>query len=385
MSPDNLAALAIFGAAALALIAGLGAWIWEMASGRKSQPPSETVLPPTDKPTSAFQKVETQQPPEVKTGSELPASKIITSPPQPPTKASFSEPLPVVERFDLVKEVVESDRSYEESLANVLEVNPPEAAPEVTEPSTATKLERKEKREQSVKETKLSSEELGQITVKTISDPVTDKRLVLRGFFDWREDFFSQADVDFIFSCLDYNSNKNFDHPSDRLAQCRDLIHGYPPSPIKLEVLIWMTRFADQHERYTDANSLLHEVAVMLKVFLANQDLELKKRFDFGMAAQELLMDDISETQSDPTFESHTLLSMLITLGRSDSDLVSIQKRAKRLLRYCKRISQNRFNTPSQDPGINKNMKHLKELIEKLNSFQRTVLFSREDNDVDKI
>jgi len=385
MSPDNLAALAIFGAAALALIAGIGAWIWEMASGRKSQPPSETVLPPTDKPTSAFQKVETQQPPEVKTGSELPASKIITSPPQPPTKASFSEPLPVVERFDLVKEVVESDRSYEESLANVLEVNPPEAAPEVTEPSTATKLERKEKREQSVKETKLSSEELGQITVKTISDPVTDKRLVLRGFFDWREDFFSQADVDFIFSCLDYNSNKNFDHPSDRLAQCRDLIHGYPPSPIKLEVLIWMTRFADQHERYTDANSLLHEVAVMLKVFLANQDLELKKRFDFGMAAQELLMDDISETQSDPTFESHTLLSMLITLGRSDSDLVSIQKRAKRLLRYCKRISQNRFNTPSQDPGINKNMKHLKELIEKLNSFQRTVLFSREDNDVDKI
>jgi hypothetical protein len=239
--------------------------------------------------------------------------------------------------------------------------------------------------EQESEEEKPSLEELRQISIDAISDPVTDKALVLKDFFGWNDDFFSQADVNFISSCLDYDPSEDFDHPSDRLAQCRDLINGYPPSPIKLEVLIWMTRFADQHERFTDANNLLHQITAILKVFLANQDLEMKERFDFGMAAQELLMDDISETQSDPTFETDTLLSMLITLGRSDSDLVSVQKRAKRLLKYCKRISQERFITPSQDPGINKNMKHLKELIEKLNSFQRTVLFSHKDNDDDKI
>ena len=239
--------------------------------------------------------------------------------------------------------------------------------------------------EQESEKEKPSLEELRQISIDAISDPVTDKALVLKDFFGWNDDFFSQADVNFISSCLDYDANEDFDHPSDRLAQCRDLINGYPPSPIKLEVLIWMTRFADQHERFTDANNLLHQVAAILKIFLANQDLELKERFDFGMAAQELLMDDISETQSDPTFETDTLLSILITLGRIDNDLVSIQKRAKRLLKYCKRISQERFNTPSQDPGINKNMEHLKELVEKLNSFQRTVLFSRKDNDDDKI
>jgi len=140
MSPDNLVALGIFGTAALALIAGLGAWIWEIVSSRKSQPPSETVLPPTDKPTSALKKVETQHPPEVKTGSKLPASRTITLQPQPPTQAKESEPLPVVEKFDLVKEVVESDPSYQESLANVLEVDPPEVTPEVTEPSPAAQL-----------------------------------------------------------------------------------------------------------------------------------------------------------------------------------------------------------------------------------------------------
>ena len=239
--------------------------------------------------------------------------------------------------------------------------------------------------EQESEEEKPSLEELRQISIDAISDPVTDKALVLKDFFGWNDDFFSQADVNFISSCLDYDPSEDFDHPSDRLAQCRDLINGYPPSPIKLEVLIWMTRFADQHERFTDANNLLHQITAILKVFLANQDLEMKERFDFGMAAQELLMDDISETQSDPTFETDTLLSILITLGRIDNDLVSIQKRAKRLLKYCKRISQERFNTPSQDPGINKNMEHLKELVEKLNSFQRTVLFSRKDNDDDKI
>ena len=388
MSPDNLVALGIFGTAALALIAGLGAWIWEMASGRKSQPPSETVLPstvPTHKSASASQKVETQQPPEVKTGSKLPASKLITPPPQPAAQAKESEHLAVVEKFGLVKEVVDSDPSYQEFLANVLEVEPPEVTPEVTEHSMATKLETKGKREESVKETKISHEELGRNTVKAISDPVTDKRLVLKDFFSWRDVYFSQADVDFIFSCLDYNPSKDVDHPSGRLAQCRDLIDGYPPSPIKLEVLIWMARFADQHERYTDANNLIHEVAAMLKVFLANQDLKMKERFDFGMTAQELLIDDINETQSDPTFQTDTLLSMLIALGRSDSDLVSLQKRAKRLLKYCKRISQERFKFISQDPGINENRKRLKELVEKLNSFQRTVLFSRKDNDVDKI
>jgi hypothetical protein len=41
MSPDNLVALGIFGTAALALIAGLGAWIWEIVSSRKSPPPSD--------------------------------------------------------------------------------------------------------------------------------------------------------------------------------------------------------------------------------------------------------------------------------------------------------------------------------------------------------
>jgi len=239
--------------------------------------------------------------------------------------------------------------------------------------------------EQESEEEKPSLEELRQISIDAISDPVTDKALVLKDFFGWNDDFFSQADVNFISSCLDYDPSEDFDHPSDRLDQCRDLINGYPPSPIKLEVLVWMTRFADKHERFTDANNLLHQVAAILKVFLANQDLEMKERFDFGMAAQELLMDDISETQSDPTFVTDTLFSMLITLGRSDSDRVSIQKRVKRLLKYCKRISQERFTTPSQDPGINKNMEHLKELIEKLNSFQRTVLYSRKDNDDDKI
>ena len=239
--------------------------------------------------------------------------------------------------------------------------------------------------EQESEEEKPSLEELRQISIDAISDPVTDKALVLKDFFGWNDDFFSQADVNFISACLDYDPNEDFDHPSDRLDQCRDLINGYPPSPIKLEVLVWMTRFADKHERFTDANNLLHQVAAILKVFLANQDLEMKERFDFGMAAQELLMDDISETQSDPTFVTDTLFSMLITLGRSDSDRVSIQKRVKRLLKYCKRISQERFTTPSQDPGINKNMEHLKELIEKLNSFQRTVLYSRKDNDDDKI
>jgi len=41
MSPDNLVALGIFGTAALALIAGLGAWIWEIVSSRKSPPPRD--------------------------------------------------------------------------------------------------------------------------------------------------------------------------------------------------------------------------------------------------------------------------------------------------------------------------------------------------------
>ncbi|NDF99494.1 MAG: hypothetical protein EB101_11370 [Chitinophagia bacterium] len=40
MSPDNLVGLAIFGTAALALLAGLGAWAWEILSNRKTVPPS---------------------------------------------------------------------------------------------------------------------------------------------------------------------------------------------------------------------------------------------------------------------------------------------------------------------------------------------------------
>ena len=234
-------------------------------------------------------------------------------------------------------------------------------------------------------EEETSLEELRKNAIEAISDPVTDKALVLKDFFGWKDDFFSQADVDFISSCLDYDRNEDFDHPSDRIAHCRDLILGYPPSPIKLEVLIWMTRFADQHDRYTDGNNLLHDIATILKVFLGNQELALKERFDFGMTVQELLMNDISETQSDPTFETDTLLCMLITLGQSDGDLISVQKRAKRLLRYCKRISQQRFTIPSKDPGINKNKDHLRELIERINSFQRTVIFSRKNNDDNKI
>lgn len=212
-------------------------------------------------------------------------------------------------------------------------------------------------------------EELRQKAIEAVSDPVTDDSLILKDFFGWKDDFFSQADVNYLTSCLDYDPLKHADDPADRLAHCRDLIHGYPPSPIKLEVLIWMTRFADRHERFTDANNLLHEADGILRIFLENSTLDLRERFDFGMAAQELLADDIRETQPDPTFETDRLFSMLETLRQAEPDSDFIKKRGRRLLSFCRKVSRERFRSDSQDPVIQKNKAHLQDLINKLEVF----------------
>lgn len=226
---------------------------------------------------------------------------------------------------------------------------------------------------------------LRQTASEAFNDPVTDKRLVLKGFFEWKEDYFSQADVDFISECLAFDPSKHFDHPSDRLAHCRDLIHGYSSSPVKIEILIWMTRFADKNELFTDANNFLRAINAMLKTFLENENLNLLERYDFGLKVQELLLDDIRETQSDPTFESERLFSILNTLSKSCDDLGLVQKKAKCLLRFCKKVSFERFNTRSQNDEINRNKQHLNDLINKLETFQRMVVFSRTINKDDKI
>ena len=223
--------------------------------------------------------------------------------------------------------------------------------------------------EETNEEEKDSLEDLRQKAIEAVSDPVTDESLILKDFFGWKDDFFSQADVNYITSCLDYDALKHADDPADRLAHCRDLIYGYPPSPIKLEVLIWMTRFADRHERFTDANNLLHEADSILRTFLENSGLDLKERFDFGMAAQEMLMEDIRETQPDPSFETERLFSMLKTLRQAEPDAEYVKIRGKRLLGFCRKVSRERFRSESQDPVIQRNKAHLQDLIRKLEHF----------------
>ena len=242
------------------------------------------------------------------------------------------------------------------------------------EADVEAEVETEEELEEAPEEAKPTLEELRQNAVEAVSDPVTDEDLVLKDFFGWKEDYFSQADVDFISACLDFDPSKHFDHPSDRLAHCRDLIHGYPSSPVKLEILIWMTRFADEHELFTDANNLLLQVDKILKAFLENPEFPLQERFDFGMTVQTLLLEDIRETQADPTFETGRLFSMLKTLRNSGEESGSTRKKAKRLLDFCKKVSLERFATPSQDPEINKNKKHLEDLIKQIEVFQAELL-----------
>ena len=242
--------------------------------------------------------------------------------------------------------------------------------PDEDETDVEAAEEIEEENEEAAEEAKPTLEELRQNAVEAVSDPVTDEDLVLKDFFGWKEDYFSQADVDFISACLDFDPSKHLDHPSDRLAHCRDLIHGYPSSPVKLEILIWMTRFADEHELFTDANNLLLQADTILKKFLENSEFALQERFDFGITVQTLLLEDIRETQLDPTFETDRLFSMLKTLRNAGEESGSVRKKAKRLLDFCKKVSLERFATPSQDPEINKNKKHLEDLIKQIEAFQ---------------
>lgn len=146
MIPDNLVALGIFGTAGLALIAGLGAWIWEMVSRSKGQPSSDSLLPsaPGLKPASELQTNEKQRPPLDKSGSGIPASEILTPPPQPPAaprpppqqrseEAPKKVPLKpkepaheaAVQEVALKPEAVEADTTYEEALQDQVEADEP--------------------------------------------------------------------------------------------------------------------------------------------------------------------------------------------------------------------------------------------------------------------
>jgi hypothetical protein len=128
MTPDNLVALAIFGAAAVALFAGLGAWVWEIFLQKAPESPTE---PDALQITTAgeFQNAKRVQflPPE--SDPRLLDSKFLRPQPQPTPQSKQLGNVPVTKTFNLDEESVKSDASYQESLAEVQEADPPEAPP----------------------------------------------------------------------------------------------------------------------------------------------------------------------------------------------------------------------------------------------------------------
>jgi len=126
MSPDNLVACGIFGTAALALIAGLGAWIWEVIQKRSTSSSAE----PPDKPTVLAPPIATPEATPTVTNLTQPGSirskflerpKQILSPSPTMTGTTHQE----VEEVELKTETVEADITYEEALQDQVEADEP--------------------------------------------------------------------------------------------------------------------------------------------------------------------------------------------------------------------------------------------------------------------
>jgi hypothetical protein len=155
MSPDNLIPLVIFGAAGLALIAGLGAWVWEIFQKTALKAPAPPANPEI-KSAEELQREEQPKPPEVKSVPGLLVSKFFSPLPHPPgaPKPPLQQPseeapktaLPkpqepaheaAVEEVALNPETVKEDKTYEEALRDKVEADKPSTGLEEPE-ATAT-------------------------------------------------------------------------------------------------------------------------------------------------------------------------------------------------------------------------------------------------------
>ena len=129
MTPDNLVALAIFGTAAVALLAGLGAWVWEILRGTQNSSAALLAEAPV---TPSLSKKQTNDLPVPKIQTRPNISKFLLPP------SAIPQPgIPSITEFELGAETVENDETYAESLQDKVEVDEPplpaeshEASPE---------------------------------------------------------------------------------------------------------------------------------------------------------------------------------------------------------------------------------------------------------------
>lgn len=140
MSPDNLIALGIFGTAGLALIAGLGAWIWENTQKRSARL-SEELTDSQIAPTPSINMLEPAQPITTLTQPGSIRSKFLERPRQilspPPQKIGPAHKQ--IEEVELKTETVETDITYEEALQDQVEADEPST--ELDEPEAPANTE----------------------------------------------------------------------------------------------------------------------------------------------------------------------------------------------------------------------------------------------------